>query len=36
MFNKDEPKTAGQWVSRIVVAMIALFLIWWMLRVFVH
>jgi hypothetical protein len=33
--NRTEPKTAGQWVRYIVVAVIALFLVWWMLRLYV-
>jgi hypothetical protein len=33
--NRTEPKTAGQWVRYIVVAVIALFLAWWMLRLYV-
>jgi hypothetical protein len=36
MGKQSEPKTAGQWISKIVVAIIALFLIWWLLRVYVH
>ena len=33
--NRTEPKTAGQWIRYVVVAAIALFLVWWMLRVYV-
>jgi hypothetical protein len=33
--NRTEPKTARQWIRYIVVAVIALFLVWWMLRVYV-
>jgi hypothetical protein len=33
--NRTEPKTVGQWVRYIVVAIIALFLVWWMLRLYV-
>jgi len=33
--NRTEPKTARQWVHYIVVAIIALFLVWWMLRLYV-
>jgi hypothetical protein len=36
MGKQSEPKTAGQWIRQIVVAIIALFLIWWLLRVYVH
>ncbi|HEX3747560.1 MAG TPA: hypothetical protein VHW09_26680 [Bryobacteraceae bacterium] len=32
---RTEPRTPGQWVRYIVVAVIALFLVWWMLRVYV-
>jgi hypothetical protein len=32
---KTEPRTAGQWVRYIIVAVIALFLVWSMLRVYV-
>lgn len=33
--NRTEPKTLAQWLRYIVVAVIALFLVWWMLRVYV-
>jgi hypothetical protein len=33
--NRTEPKTVSQWVRYIVVALIALFLVWWMLRLYV-
>ena len=33
--KRTEPKTAGQWVRYIVVAVIALYLVWWMLRLYV-
>jgi hypothetical protein len=33
--NRTEPKTVGQWIRYVVVAVIALFLVWWMLRVYV-
>jgi hypothetical protein len=33
--NQTEPKTVGQWIRYVVVAAIALFLVWWMLRVYV-
>jgi hypothetical protein len=32
--KRTEPKTAGQ-VRYVVVAVIALFLVWWMLRLYV-
>jgi hypothetical protein len=35
VFNFGNPKTPGQWIGHIVGALIALFLIWWMLRLFV-
>lgn len=33
--NRSEPRTALQWVRYLVVAAIALFLVWWMLRLYV-
>ena len=33
MENRTEPKTAGQWIRYIVVAVIALWLVVWMLRI---
>jgi hypothetical protein len=33
--NRTEPRTAGQWIRYVVVAVIALFLIWWLLRLYV-
>ena len=33
--NRTEPRTAGQWIKYLVVAAIALFLVWWMMRVYV-
>ena len=33
--NRTEPSTARQWIHYLVVAVIALFLVWWMLRVYV-
>jgi hypothetical protein len=33
--DRTQPKTARQWIRYIVVAAIALFLVWWMLRVYV-
>jgi hypothetical protein len=35
MANRTEPKTLSQWIRYIVVAIIALWLVVWMLRVFV-
>jgi hypothetical protein len=36
VFNFGNPKTPGQWLGHFVMAVIGLFLIWWMLRVYVH
>lgn len=33
--NRTEPKTLGEWIRYLVVAVIALFLVWWMLRLYV-
>ena len=33
--NQTEPRTVGQWIRYFVVAVIALFLVWWMLRLYV-
>ena len=33
MENRTEPKTAAQWIRYIVVAVIALWLVLWMLRI---
>jgi hypothetical protein len=33
--NRTEPKTAAQWIRYIVVAAIALYLVWWMLRLYI-
>ena len=33
MPNRTEPKTVGQWIRYIVVAVIALWLVVWMLRI---
>jgi hypothetical protein len=35
MQNRTEPRTLWQWIRYIVVAIIALFLVWMMLRVYV-
>jgi hypothetical protein len=35
MFNLGSPKTGGDWVVHIAGAFVALFLVWWMLRMFV-
>jgi hypothetical protein len=33
--NRTKPKTVGQRIRYVVVAVIALFLVWWMLRLYV-
>jgi len=33
--NRTEPKTASQWLRYIAMATIAIFLVWWMLRLYV-
>jgi hypothetical protein len=35
VFNFGKPKTAGQWIAHAVLAIVALFLVWWMLRLYV-
>jgi hypothetical protein len=35
MFNFGRPKTIGDWIIHIVGGIIAIFLIWWMLRMYV-
>jgi len=35
MFRFERPKTAAGWIGHAVLALIALALVWWMLRVFV-
>jgi hypothetical protein len=35
VFNLGKPKTAGQWIVHIALVFVALFLVWWMLRVYV-
>jgi hypothetical protein len=35
MFNFGKPKTAGDWIVHIAGAIVAIFLVWWMLRVYV-
>jgi len=36
VFNLGKPKTAGDWIVHIAGAIVALFLVWWMLRVQDH
>ena len=35
MFNFGKPKTAGDWVVHIAGGIVAVFLVWWMLRMYV-
>lgn len=35
MFNFGKPKTAGDWIVHILGAIVAIFLVWWMLRMYV-
>ena len=35
MFNFGQPKTVGDWIVHIAGAIVALFLVWWMLRMYV-
>jgi hypothetical protein len=35
MFHFGKPKTAGEWVVHVVGAIVALFLIWWMFRLYI-
>ena len=35
MFRFGKPKTPGEWMIHVVGAMIALFLIWWMFRLYI-
>jgi hypothetical protein len=35
VFNFGTPKTAGDWIVHIAGAIVALFLVWWMLWVYV-
>jgi len=36
VFNFGNPKTPGQWIGHVLMAIVALFLIWWLLRMYVH
>jgi hypothetical protein len=35
MFNFGKPKTAADWIVHIAGAIVAIFLVWWMLRMYV-
>jgi hypothetical protein len=36
MFNFGRPKTAGDWIVHVLGALVALFLIWWLVSVYMH
>lgn len=36
MFNFGRPNSPGQWIVRFLLAVVALFLVWWLLRVYMH
>jgi len=35
MFNFGKPKIAGDWIVHIAGAIVAILLVWWMLRIYV-
>ncbi len=35
MFRFGKPSTAGQWISHIIGALVAVFLIGWLLRIYI-
>jgi hypothetical protein len=35
MFNFGKPKTVGDWIAHALLVAVAIFLVWWMLRVYV-
>jgi hypothetical protein len=35
MFNFGKPKTAADWIVHIAGAIVAIFLVWWMLKMYV-
>jgi hypothetical protein len=35
VFNLGNPKTGGDWIVHIAGAIVAIFLVWWMLRLYV-
>jgi hypothetical protein len=35
VFQFGRPKTPAQWIGHIIGILVALFLVWWMIRVFV-
>jgi len=34
MFNFGRPVTPGQWIAHILLGVVALFLVWWLIRMF--
>jgi hypothetical protein len=35
VFKLGKPTAPGQWIRNILLAVVALFLIWWMLRIYI-
>jgi len=35
VFNFGKPKSAGDWIAHVILGVVALFLIWWMMHMFV-
>jgi hypothetical protein len=35
MFNLGRPQTPAQWIGHFLLGIVALFLAWWMIRVFI-
>jgi hypothetical protein len=35
MFRFGRPQSPGQWLAHVLLAIVALFLVWWMFRAFV-
>jgi hypothetical protein len=35
MFNFGKPRTAGDWIVHVLGAVVALFLVWWLLHMYV-
>ncbi len=34
MFSFGRPKTPAQWIGHLVLGVVALFLVWWMLKMY--
>jgi hypothetical protein len=34
MFNFGRPSTPGQWIAHFLLGIVALFLIWWLIKVY--